>query len=214
MSEVPNENIEKAKEKKAEEKAEKAEKEEKAAEAAEAEAAEKEEEEEEEEAEAESCEQEADFKERYFYLAAELDNSRKRFEREQQNWIKYGNEKILSELICVVDDFERTLMALEGEADPDPKIKNIVTGIKMVHKQFIGVLKDNGLVAVNSLGELFDPNFHEAMAQRPEEGKRDGEVIQEYQKGYQLNGRLLRAAKVIVAKADKSDKETRESKDS
>ena len=143
---------------------------------------------------------EENFKERYFYAAAELDNARKRFERERGNWIKYGNEKILSGLIEVVDNLERTLKALDEQKDK--KVKNIALGIGMVHKQFMEVLKSNGLTVIESLGKTFDPNFHEAMSERAEKGKKPGEIIEEYQKGYILNGRLLRAAKVIVAKDD------------
>jgi molecular chaperone GrpE len=79
-------------------------------------------------------------------------------------------------------------------------VKNIVVGIEMVHKLFISSLKNFGLEQINAVGEEFDPNFHEAMAQQPAEGKKDMEIIQEYEKGYILNGRLLRPSKVVVAK--------------
>lgn len=138
-----------------------------------------------------------DFKKKFYYLAAELENTRKRFEREKSNLLKFGNEKVLSQLIEVVDNLERTFTALE--ADESEKVKNIHDGIKMVYDQFVGVLDKNGLKQVKALGEQFDPNFHEAMAQQPAEGKEHQEVIMEYQRGYILNGRLLRAAKVIVA---------------
>lgn len=139
-----------------------------------------------------------DFKSKFYYLAAEMDNLRKRHEREREQLLKFGNEKVLSGLIEVVDNLERTLTAIEK--DEDEKVKNIVVGIDMVRKQFMDTLKNNGLEIVEAVGKEFDPNFHEALAQQPAEGKKDGEVILEYQKGYLLNGRLLRAAKVIVAK--------------
>lgn len=138
-----------------------------------------------------------EFKEKYYYLAAEMENSRKRFAKEKDNLLKYGSEKILSALLDVVDNLERTSSALAD--DKDEKIVNIVTGVNMVQKQFLDVLKNNGLEEVESIGKIFDPNFHEAMAQQPSEDKQDQEIIQEYQKGYILNGRLLRAAKVVVA---------------
>ncbi len=149
--------------------------------------------------EEENPEQE-DFKAKFYYLAAEMDNMKKRFDREKDNLIKYGNEKILNGLIEVVDNFDRTVDALAN--DEDEKVKNIVSGIEMVRKQFLDVLKNNGLEKVESLGETFDPNFHEAMAQQPAEGKEDQEIIQVFQHGYKLNGRLLRAAKVVIAKND------------
>lgn len=138
-----------------------------------------------------------DFKAKYYYLAAEFDNTRKRFEREKENLLKFGTEKILSNLINVVDNFDLTVAALKN--DNDDKVQNIVKGIEMIRTQFLDVLKQNGLTQVESLGKVFDPNFHEAVAQAPAPGKEDQEVITEYQKGYVLNGRLLRAAKVVVA---------------
>lgn len=141
-----------------------------------------------------------DFKAKFFYLAAEMDNMKKRFDREKENLIKFGNEKVLSGLLEVVDNLDRTVDAISG--DEDEKVKNIYSGIEMVRTQFLNVLKANGLEQVNALGEIFDPNFHEAMAQQPAEGKQDQEVIQVFQHGYTLNGRLLRAAKVVIAKND------------
>ncbi|TNE95331.1 MAG: nucleotide exchange factor GrpE [Deltaproteobacteria bacterium] len=150
-----------------------------------------------EEMEAPQKEQE-DFKSKYFYLAAEMENMRKRFDREKQNLLKFGNEKVLSDLIEVVDNLDRTLEALNSEEDE--KVKNILTGVDMVRKQFLDVLTSNGLERIESVGQKFDPNFHEALAQQPAEGKEDDEILMEYQRGYILNGRLLRAAKVIVCK--------------
>jgi molecular chaperone GrpE len=115
----------------------------------------------------------------------------------KKNLIKYGNDKVLSGLLEVVDNLDRTVDAIAG--DEDEKVKNIYSGIEMVRKQFLDVLKANGLEKVEALGEIFDPNVHEAMAQQPAEGKKDQEVIQVFQHGYMLNGRLLRAAKVVIA---------------
>lgn len=140
---------------------------------------------------------EEDFKAKFYYLAAEMENMKRRFERERENQLKYGNEKILSNLIGVVDNFDLTVNALRS--DNDDKVQNIVKGIDMIRAQFLEVLKQNGLTTVESLGKVFDPNFHEAVAQAPAAGKENQEIITEYQKGYILNGRLLRAAKVVVA---------------
>jgi molecular chaperone GrpE len=138
-----------------------------------------------------------DFKAKYYYLAAEFDNFKKRSDRERENLLKFGNEKVLSSLISVVDNFDLTVGALRN--DNDDKVQNIVKGIDMIRNQFLDVLKQNGLTQVESLGKIFDPNFHEAVAQAPAEGKVDQEIITEYQRGYLLNGRLLRASKVVVA---------------
>lgn len=140
---------------------------------------------------------EVDYKEKFFYVAAELDNYRKRMEREKENLLKFGNERLLSDLLPVVDNFERTIEMLRP--DEDPKIKNIVVGIDMVMKQFLDSVAKHGLTQVNALGKDFDPNFHEALAQEYKEGAKPNEVIKEYQKGYTLNGRLVRPSKVVVA---------------
>lgn len=140
---------------------------------------------------------EDDFKAKFYYLAAEFENTKKRFEREKDNLLKFGNEKILSNLVSVVDNFDLTVSALKN--DNDDKVQNIVKGIEMIRTQFLDVLKQNGLTQVESLGKIFDPNFHEAVAQAPAPGKEDQEIITEYQRGYILNGRLLIASKVVVA---------------
>ena len=157
--------------------------------------------EEEEKAEVEEgveADKEEDYKSKYYYLAAEMENMRKRFERERENFIKYGNERILTELIEVVDNLDRTLESLSK--DEDEKVKNIVVGVEMVRKMFVGVLEQNGLEMVETEGKSFDPNYHEAIGQQESEDREDGEIISVYQKGYILKGRLLRAAKVMIAK--------------
>jgi molecular chaperone GrpE len=138
------------------------------------------------------------FKDKFYYLAAEMENMKRRFSKEKESLLKYGSEKILGGLVDVIDNLDRTLDAIS--TDEEEKIKNIFTGIDMVKGQFISVLKNSGLEEVKALGETFDPKVHEALAQRPEEGKEDQEIVEVFQKGYTLNGRLLRAAKVVIVK--------------
>ena len=92
--------------------------------------------------EVEPKKEETDFKAKYFYIAAEMDNYRKRMEREKENLVKYGNERVLTDLLQVVDNFERTIDMLKP--DQDPKMKNVVTGLDMVKKQFIDALSKHG----------------------------------------------------------------------
>lgn len=141
--------------------------------------------------------EEVDWKAKYYYLAADMENARKRAERERENLLKYGSEKILGDLVDVVDNFERTVDMLKN--DEDSKVKNIVIGLDMVKKQFLDSLGKHGLTQLEGLGKVFDPNFHEAVGQEYVEGKQPNEVVKEFQKGYVLNGRLVRAAKVVVA---------------
>lgn len=142
--------------------------------------------------------QEDDYKAKYYYLAAEVENMRRRFQKEKEDTIKYGSTKILESLISVLDNFDLTVNAIK--ADQDEKMKNIAIGIDMVRNQFLDVLKQNGLTPIEALGKQFDPNFHEAMSQKAEPEKKDEEIIAEFQKGYILNGRVLRASKVVIAK--------------
>lgn len=144
--------------------------------------------------------EEESFKSKYYYLAAEMENMKRRMQKEKEGLLKFGNEKILLDLLEVIDNFERTIDALKE--DEDKKIKNIVTGIDMVKKQFSGILQKYGLTVVESLGKTFDPNFHEAVSQKAVEGKGEDEILEEYQKGYVLNGRLLRPAKVVVSRPE------------
>jgi molecular chaperone GrpE len=141
--------------------------------------------------------EEVDYKAKYFYIAAEMDNYRKRMEREKENLLKYGNERVLSDLLEVVDNFDRTIGMLKG--DQDQKVKNLVVGLEMIEKQFLDTMGKHGLTPIQSVGKEFDPNFHEAVAQEYAEGTKPHEVIKEFQKGYTLNGRVMRASKVVVS---------------
>ena len=140
---------------------------------------------------------EEDWKSKYYYLAADFENQRKRFQKEKEETAKYGSEKMIRDLLDVVDNLDRTIEMLKF--DQDPKVKNIVFGVDMVKKQFSDVLLKNGLSEVKTEG-VFDPNFHEAMGQVETEGKTSVQIVSVQQKGYILNGRLTRAAKVTVAK--------------
>lgn len=141
--------------------------------------------------------EEVDYKAKYFYMAAEMDNLRKRLEREKSQIIKFGTEGILSDLVQVVDTFELTLKAVRNVKDE--QVQNIVVGLDMVNNQFLSTLKNHGLEKIETkVGIDFDPNFHEAIGQ--EDGKKENKVIRQEQSGYILNGRVLRASKVIVSK--------------
>lgn len=139
-----------------------------------------------------------EFKEKYYYLAAEMQNMQRRFDREKEQLLKFGSEKIMKDILDVVDNFERTLGFINK--DEDEKVKNIVVGIEMINKMFLETLKKHGLEQIEALGKEFDPNFHEALAQQPAEGKENNEIIQVHQNGYVLNDRVIRAAKVIIVK--------------
>jgi molecular chaperone GrpE len=141
-----------------------------------------------------------EYKEKYYYLAAEMQNMQKRFDKDKENILKYGNEKVLLDILDVVDNLERTLSFIKG--DEDVKVKNIVVGLNMIEKMFMDSLGKHGLKPIEAMGKEFDPNFHEALSQLAVEGKENNMVHEVQQRGYTLNERVIRASKVIVVKND------------
>ena len=123
-------------------------------------------------------------------LKAEFDNSRKRQERERARILESASEKLVQELLPVLDNLDR---ALESEGD-------IREGVRATRDQLADVLANEGLLPVASDGQPFDPNVHEAVMGQPSEDHEEGTVLQTFQRGYLLNGRAIRPAKVVVAK--------------
>ncbi|MCE5333521.1 MAG: nucleotide exchange factor GrpE [Desulfobacteraceae bacterium] len=133
---------------------------------------------------------------RVLRLAAELDNTRKRLEREKSEGIAYANESLLKELIPVVDNLERAV----DHGTEDIKCQALLDGVRMTLKSFLDVLAKFGASAFESVGQPFDPNRHEAVMQEESAEHPDMSVIKEFQKGYMLRDRLLRPAMVGVAR--------------
>lgn len=125
-------------------------------------------------------------------IKAEFDNFRKRQERERERFTRMAAESLVTELLPVMDNLER---AIESEGD-------VRDGVRATRDQLSKVLEQVGLVPVASDGERFDPNFHEAVMGQPSEEHEEGTVIQTFQRGYVLNGKPIRAAKVVVARQD------------
>jgi molecular chaperone GrpE len=132
---------------------------------------------------------------RLLRTAAEFDNYRKRMDRERRDLAEYAAADILKDLLPILDNFERALQApATPESDPLRK------GIELIHKQMFDLLKKRGVTPIEALGADFDPNFHQAVIHEASAEHRDGEVMQELQRGYLLGDRLLRPAMVKVAK--------------
>ncbi len=123
-------------------------------------------------------------------LKAEFDNSRKRQERERARILESASEKLVQELLPVLDNLDR---ALESEG-------YIREGVRATRDQLADVLANEGLLPVASDGQPFDPNVHEAVMGQPSEDHEEGTVLQTFQRGYLLNGRAIRPARVVVAK--------------
>lgn len=123
-------------------------------------------------------------------LKAELDNSRKRMERERSRIVQMASENLVKELLPVLDNLER---ALESTGD-------ISEGVRATRDQLLHILQKEGLAPIASDGQHFDPMVHEAVMGQPAEEQKEDTVIQTLQKGYLLNGKPIRPAKVVVAK--------------
>lgn len=138
---------------------------------------------------------------KYLRLAAEMDNLRKRFDREREELLKYGSERLLKEILQIKDHLE---LALQHSETADVKV--LRDGLLLTEKELDKLLKKLGLHPVPTVGESFDPAIHEAIGQEPTAEHDPGTVVREYQKGYLFHERLLRPAKVSVAMAP-SEKE-------
>ncbi|MDP8949156.1 MAG: nucleotide exchange factor GrpE [Actinomycetota bacterium] len=123
-------------------------------------------------------------------LKAEFENSRKRQERERARVLETASERLVVELLPVLDNLDR---ALEAGGD-------IHEGVRAIRDQLVAVLGKEGLLAVASDGQPFDPNVHEAVMGQPSEEHEEGTILQTFQRGYLLNGKPIRPAKVVVAK--------------
>ncbi|MEE2813925.1 MAG: nucleotide exchange factor GrpE [Verrucomicrobiota bacterium] len=140
--------------------------------------------------------------ERLLRLTAEYDNFRKRSQREKNESRQFANQHLLEKQLPVLDNFE---MALTAAENADPAIRD---GVQMIYDQFLSVLKEAGVEGIDAGGELFDPNIHEAISQKETTEVEEGTVVQQVQRGYKLNDRLVRPARVIVAKAPESVSES------
>ena len=144
-------------------------------------------------------EKEREAKENYDRLlrqAAELDNYKKRVAREKAEAIRYANESLVKDLLPVLDNLERALGYAKGGGNGKP----LLEGIEMVLKNFLETLAKHGVSQVSAVGEPFDPNKHEAIAQIATPEHDPNTVVEEHHKGYYLLDRLLRPAQVSVAK--------------
>ena len=135
--------------------------------------------------------------EQYLRTLADMENLRKRTQREKEELAKFANENILREILPVIDNLERAV----EHADQVANGGGLLEGVKMTLTQFSQVLGRFGVEPVEALGQPFDPALHQAMGQIESDEQPVNTVIQQMQKGYQLNERLLRPAFVMVAKA-------------
>ncbi len=130
--------------------------------------------------------------------AADLENTRRRLEREASNNLKYAAEKLLNELLAVADSLELGLKAAEGAEGP---AKAMGEGMQLTYRQLMSVLEKNGVRQIDPSGQPFNPDFHQAMTMAESADVPANHVLSVMQKGYSLHERLLRPAMVVVARA-------------
>jgi molecular chaperone GrpE len=154
------------------------------------------------------------YKEQFLRAVADFDNYRKRIERERRELSEYAAADVLLDLLPIIDNFERALQAsasapgasafakapADKAADKPDESEAFYRGIELIHKQMLDLLRKRGVTRIDALGADFDPNVHQAVIHEPSEEHREGEVMQELQRGYKLGDRLLRPAMVKVAK--------------
>ncbi|MCK4752993.1 MAG: nucleotide exchange factor GrpE [Planctomycetes bacterium] len=142
------------------------------------------------------------FYTQYQRLSADYANFQKRVPKQVSDTVGYEKEKIIKSLLPVLDNFEHTLQI----AHTAENIEVVIKGIRIVYDQMLDILKSYDVSQIKALGEKFDPALHQAMMQREEADEEEDVVLEEFQKGYRLNGRVLRPSKVVVNKQAEKEK--------
>ena len=134
-------------------------------------------------------------------LLADMDNLRKRMEREKEETAKYAIGKFAADVVNVADNFERATNAVpEGAADEDGPLKSLVEGVTMTEREFMNVLERHGVHRLDPGGEAFNPHKHQAVMEVQNPDVASGTIVQVFQPGYMIDDRVLRPAMVVVAK--------------
>ena len=141
-----------------------------------------------------------DLTDRLLRAHAEMDNIRKRTERDKADTIKYAISKFAGDIVTVGDNFQRAIAAVPpGAADADPALKSLIDGVTLTERTFLSVLENHGVKRLDPKGQAFDPNFHQAVMEQPNPEVPSGTVLQVFQAGYVIEDRILRPAMVVVS---------------
>jgi molecular chaperone GrpE len=139
-----------------------------------------------------------DLKDQLLRRSAEFDNFRKRIDRERQALAEAAAADLIEELLPLVDNLERALKVEAGSEGAETYRR----GVDLIHQQLLELLRKRGVRPIEVNGAQFDPHYHQAVSHEPAPGRRDGEIIEEFQRGYMLGDRLLRPSMVKVAKGE------------
>ena len=148
---------------------------------------------------------------------AEMENQRRRFEKEKNEAFEFGGFNFAAESLLLIDNIERAIVSFKNDESlkNNKDLNKIIDGIEIVKKDLVSIFKKNGIEAIECINKKFDPNFHQAMLELEDNTKEAGTVVQEIQKGYMMKDRLLRPSLVGVTKkteekAVKDEKKTEE----
>lgn len=142
-----------------------------------------------------------ELKDRWLRTAAEFDNYRKRTERERREISERAAADLIGDLLPVLDDLERALAAPLESGPGSDRVTALRDGVELIRRQLLETLKRRGVEPLEVVGLIFDPQWHEALAQEPANGRPDGTITAEIRRGYRIGQRLLRPALVKVAQA-------------
>ena len=140
-----------------------------------------------------------DATERHLRVAAEMENMRRRHQKDRQDQVLYGNADLIVRILPLLDNFHRALDHAPASAESDPVVEQWVSGLQMVVRQFEEILAGAGVEPIDAVGKPFDPSEHQAVTAEPSDEHEDGHVIAELQRGYRLRDRVLRPTMVKVA---------------
>ncbi|MCT4621188.1 MAG: nucleotide exchange factor GrpE [Marinisporobacter sp.] len=141
-------------------------------------------------------EEKEELNSQYLRMTADFQNYRKRVEKEKSDIYQFANEKLILDLLPIVDNFERAVKSYKDEG----KDESFTQGVEMILQQFLDVIKKNGVEEIEALEKEFDPNFHHAVMQEESDEYESNTVIDVFQKGYVLNGKTIRPSMVKVVK--------------
>ena len=147
---------------------------------------------------------------------AEMENQRRRFEKEKREAFEYGGFNFAAESLLLIDNIERAIISFRNDENlkNNKDLNKIIDGIEVVKKDLVSIFKKNGIESIECINKKFDPNFHQSMLEVEDNTKKPGTVVQEIQKGYMMKDRLLRPSLVSVTKKreEKLEKTTNDDK--
>lgn len=157
-------------------------------------------------------------RDRLLRTAAEAENTKKRLLTDYQRQLKFANEGILAGMVPVLDSLEAAIKSAAEKVETDdasPEFTSFNEGVELVHKQLLDALKIHGLEPIEAVGKAFDPNQHEALLVTPSDDVPEGQIIEEFRRGYMLHTRVLRASQVVVSQgpAEKEEEEPNDTSD-